>query len=172
MTRTKEILEDLRNSVVVTHQAGKGHKTISKEFGLHKSTVRHIVYKWRKFKTTVTLPKNGSPTKITPKARRLIVCQVAKEPRVTSKQLKAFLTVANVNVYEFIFRRTTKVCMTEFQEESHCSRKIIIARLQFAKDRVDKCCGPTHPGIRTAVSGVGGGHFNKGFKAMASSVSH
>ncbi len=106
MTRTKEISEDLRNSVVVTHQAGKGHKTISKGFGLHKSTVRHIACKWRKFNTTVTLPKSVSPTKITPKARRLIVCKVAMEPRVTSKQLKAFLTLANVNVHEFIIRRT------------------------------------------------------------------
>ncbi len=59
-----------------------------------------------KFNTTVTLPKSVSPTKITPKARRLIVCKVAMEPRVTSKQLKAFLTLANVNVHEFIIRRT------------------------------------------------------------------
>ncbi|KAI2657119.1 Sorting nexin-25 [Labeo rohita] len=37
-------------------KAGKGcYKTISKEFVLHKSTVRQIVYKWRKFKTTVIL---------------------------------------------------------------------------------------------------------------------
>ena len=32
----------------------KGYKTISKEFGLHQSTVRHIVYKLRKFTNTVT----------------------------------------------------------------------------------------------------------------------
>ncbi len=29
--------------------------------------VRQIVYKWRKFKTTVTFPRSGRPTKITPK---------------------------------------------------------------------------------------------------------
>ncbi len=33
--------------------ARKLYKTISKEFGLYKSTGRQIVYKWRKFKTTV-----------------------------------------------------------------------------------------------------------------------
>ncbi len=43
--------------------------TISKEFGLYKSTVRQIVYKWRKFKTTVTFPRSGRPTKITPKQK-------------------------------------------------------------------------------------------------------
>ncbi len=46
MWRTKEITEDLGNRVDVAHQARNGYKTISKEFGLHKSTVRQIVYKW------------------------------------------------------------------------------------------------------------------------------
>ncbi len=40
---------------------------MSKEFGLHKSSVRQIVYKWRKFKTTVTFLRSGRPTKITTK---------------------------------------------------------------------------------------------------------
>ncbi len=99
MARTKEISEDLRKRVVVAHQAGKCYKTIYKEF-------RQIVYKWRKFKTTVTLPRSGPPTKITLKARRVIVREVAKDLRVTSKQLKAFLTLADVNVHESTIRRT------------------------------------------------------------------
>ncbi len=53
--------------VDVTHQARKGYKTISKDFALHKSTVRQIVLKWRKFKTTVTFPRSGQPAKITQK---------------------------------------------------------------------------------------------------------
>ncbi len=64
MSRTKEITEDLGKRVDVAHQARKGYKTISKEFELHKSTVRQIVYKWRKFKITVTFPRSGRPTKI------------------------------------------------------------------------------------------------------------
>ncbi len=67
MSLTKEITEDLGKRVDVAHQARKGYKTISKEFGLHKSTVRQTVYKWRKFKTTVTFPRRGRPIKITPK---------------------------------------------------------------------------------------------------------
>ena len=70
---TSEISEDLRKRVVVVHQARKGFKAISKEFGLHQSTVRQIVYKWRKFKTTVTLPRSAPPTKNTLKARRVKV---------------------------------------------------------------------------------------------------
>ncbi len=63
----QEITEDLRKRVGVAHQARKGYKTISKEFGFHKFTVRQIVYKWRKFKTTVIFTRNGRPTKSTPK---------------------------------------------------------------------------------------------------------
>ncbi len=106
MSRTKEITEDLGKRVDVAHQARKGHKTISKGFGLHKSTVRQIVYKWRKFKTTVTFPEKWSTNKDHSKAERVIVCEVAKVPRVTSKQLKVFLTLANVNVHEPTIRRT------------------------------------------------------------------
>lgn len=65
MPRTKELSEELRKRIVDAHEAGKGYKIISKEFGLHRSTVRQIVYKWRIFKTTVTLPRSGRPTKIT-----------------------------------------------------------------------------------------------------------
>ncbi len=67
MSQTKEITEDLGKRVDVARQARKGYKTMSKEFGLHKSTVRQIVYKWREFKTTLTFPRSGRPTKITPK---------------------------------------------------------------------------------------------------------
>ncbi len=48
MSRTKEITEDLGKIIDVAHQARKGYKTISKVFGLHKCTVRQIVYIERK----------------------------------------------------------------------------------------------------------------------------
>ncbi len=52
------------------------------------------------------LPEKWSTNKDHSKAERVIVCEVAKVPRVTSKQLKAFLTLANVNVHEPTIRRT------------------------------------------------------------------
>ncbi len=91
MSRTKEITEDLGKGVDVAHQARKGYKTISKEFGLHKSTVRQIVYKW--IQDHCYLPEKRLTNKDQSKAERVIVCEVAKVPRVTSKQLKAFLTL-------------------------------------------------------------------------------
>ncbi len=52
------------------------------------------------------LHEKWSTNKDHAKAERVIVCKVAKIPRVTSKQLKAFLTLANVNVHESTIRRT------------------------------------------------------------------
>ncbi len=82
--------------VDVAHQARQGYKTISKEIGLHKYTVRQILYKLRKFETTVSFTRSGQTTKITPK----------QVPWETSEQLKAFFTLANVNVHEPTIRRT------------------------------------------------------------------
>ncbi len=79
------------------------------------------------------LPEMWSTNKDHSKAECAIVCEVAKVYWVTSRQLKAFLTLANVNVHEPTIRRTL-VCMAELQEESHCSPK---GKL-LAKDHVDK----------------------------------
>lgn len=42
MVWTYEISEDLRKIVVDAHQTGNGYKSISKGFGLHRSTIRQI----------------------------------------------------------------------------------------------------------------------------------
>ena len=60
MPRTKEIPEDLRKKVVDAYQSGKGYKAISKALGLHRTTVRAILSKWRKFGTVVNLKENNA----------------------------------------------------------------------------------------------------------------
>ncbi len=102
MSRTKEITEHLGNRVDVAHQARKGYKTISKEFGLHKSRLCTNGGNSRPLLPSREVVDNKDHSK----AERVIVCEVAKVPRVTSKQLKAFLTLANVNVHEPTIRRT------------------------------------------------------------------
>ncbi len=127
----KRLLQDLVKTVDVAHQA-RGYKTISKEFGLHKSTVRQM----EEIQDHRYLPEKCWTIKDHSKAERVIVCEVAKVPRVTCKQLKAFLAVANVNVHEPTIRRTLSNhgVHAELQEESHCSPK----RKLHAKDHVDK----------------------------------
>ncbi len=95
MLRSKEIQEQMRNKLVDMYQSGKGYKAISKALGLQRTTVRAIIHKWRKF-GTVNLPRNGRPTKITPRAQRRLIQEVIKEPRTTSKELQASLASRSV----------------------------------------------------------------------------
>lgn len=105
MPRSKETPEDVRMSVVNAHQSGEGYKTIAKRFGIHRSTVRQIVYKWKKFKTTETLPRSGRPTKLSQRAIRKIIQHVQKNPKTTSKDLQASLAAADVYVHDSTIRR-------------------------------------------------------------------
>lgn len=45
-------------------EAGKGYKCIVKDLGVHQSTVRQTVYKWRKFRTVAALTRSRHPVKI------------------------------------------------------------------------------------------------------------
>ncbi|KAK3569869.1 hypothetical protein QTP86_006738 [Hemibagrus guttatus] len=73
------------------YQSGKGYKAISKALGLPRTTVRAIIYKWRKHGTVENLPRSGRPTKITPRAQRQLIQEVTKDPTTTSKELQASL---------------------------------------------------------------------------------
>ncbi len=60
------------------------------------------------------------------KAERVIVCEVAEVPRVTSKQLKACLTLANVNVNEPSIRRTQSKKLSWVNTEQSCKKKATV----------------------------------------------
>ncbi|XP_016383721.1 protein lin-54 homolog [Sinocyclocheilus rhinocerous] len=80
---------------------------------------RQTLYKWRKFK---------------------IIVIVHEEPRVTSKQLKASLKLANINVHESTIRTTLNnygVHGRVATRKPLLSKKNFAACLQFAKDHVD-----------------------------------
>ncbi|KAK3571142.1 hypothetical protein QTP86_003094 [Hemibagrus guttatus] len=81
----------MRKKVIEIHQSGKGYKAISKALGLPQTTVRAIIYKWRKYGTVENLPRSGRPTKITPRVQRQLIQEVTKDPTTTSKELQASL---------------------------------------------------------------------------------
>ncbi|CAI9576007.1 unnamed protein product, partial [Staurois parvus] len=118
IVRSKEISEDLRKQVVDAHKSGKGYKRIAKDLGLHLSTVKRIIYKWKKFSTVATLPRSGRPTKISAKARHTILKHMRDNTRVTAKDLKASLALDNINVHESTIRKTlSKWCSWDFTME-------------------------------------------------------
>lgn len=140
MPRKKEISEDIKSRVVELHKSGKGYKLISKTLGIHQSTVRQILYKWREHGTVATLPRSGRPAKMTPKARRRILNEVKKNPGITAKGLKESLEVANISVSESTIRKTLNrqgfYCLT-LQRELCLAQKNTAACLQDAKEEPD-----------------------------------
>ncbi|KAK3564430.1 hypothetical protein QTP86_020368 [Hemibagrus guttatus] len=64
---------------LLIYQSGKGYKAISKALRLPRTTVRAIIYKWRKHGTVENLPRSGRPTKITPRAQRQLIQEVTKD---------------------------------------------------------------------------------------------
>ncbi|KAK3561379.1 hypothetical protein QTP86_033119 [Hemibagrus guttatus] len=48
MPKSKEIKKQMRKKVIEIYQSGKGYKAISKALKLPRTTVRAIIYKWRK----------------------------------------------------------------------------------------------------------------------------
>ena len=95
MPRTKEISVDLRLRIVDLHKGGKGYKSISKSLDVCQSTVRQIVYKWKKFQTVATLPRSDCPAKMTARAQR-----------VSAKDLQKSLEHANISVDKSTIRKT------------------------------------------------------------------
>ena len=85
MPRTKEISADLRLRIVDLHKAEKGYTSISKNLDVHQSTVRQIVYEWRKFSTVATLPRSGCSAKMTARPQHRMFNEVKKNPRVSVK---------------------------------------------------------------------------------------
>ncbi|KAK3513020.1 hypothetical protein QTP70_000182 [Hemibagrus guttatus] len=98
MPRSKEIQKQMKRKVIEIYQSGKGYKAISKALGLPRTTVRAIIYKWRKHGTVENLPRSGRPTKITPRAQRQLIQEVTKDPTTTFKELQASLASVKENV--------------------------------------------------------------------------
>ena len=140
MPRTKELSEDLRQKIIDLYKAKKGYKTISKTLSVHVSTVRKIVCKWRQFGTVATLPRSGRPVKITPKAQRVIINEVKKNPRVSAEDLRKSLKHADISVDTSTIRKTLNkngIHGRRPRRKPLLSKKNISARLEFAKKHLD-----------------------------------
>ena len=141
MPRSKELSEKLREKIMIAHKSGEGCKKIAQRFDVDVSTVRQIVYKWRYFKTTTTLLRNGRARKTSSRTARQLVVEVPKNPRVTSRELQSSLARADIHVHRFTMRRTLvqvglhgKVARKNLLlKTKHCA-----ARLKFAKTHLDK----------------------------------
>ena len=131
MPQTKEISEDPRLRIVDLHIAGKGYKSISKSLDVHHSTVRQIVYKWR---------RSGRPAKMTARAQRRMLNEVKKNLRVLAEDLKKSLEQPNISVDESTIRKTLNtngVHGRTPRKKPLLSKQNIDAGLKFPKVHLD-----------------------------------
>ncbi|KAM9392316.1 transcription factor BTF3 homolog 4-like isoform 2-T2 [Pholidichthys leucotaenia] len=87
----RELPKHQRDLIVQRYQSGEGYKRISKALSIPWNTVKTVIIKWRKYGTTVTLPRTGRPSKIDEKSRRRLVREAAKRLTATLKGLQEFL---------------------------------------------------------------------------------
>lgn len=109
MPRSNELPEEFKEKIILYHKTGKGYKSISKIMGLHKSTIRSIICKWKMLGTVMNLPRSGRPPKISPQAQRKIIQEVAKNPEITSKELQAILALSKVKVHQSTIRKRLEI---------------------------------------------------------------
>lgn len=124
MPRSKEIPEDVKEKIIFYYKSGKGYNAISKIMGLHRSTVRTIISKWKTLGTVMNLPRSGRPPKISTKVKRKIIKEVTKKPEITPKELQACLALAKVKVSEVTIRRTLGKLgyVREYETENQCKK--------------------------------------------------
>ncbi len=108
MSPTKQVISD-RGKEPKRHRWQNGEKTLG-ETRLSRGA-----------RGPKNLPRSGQPTKTTPRAQRRLIQEVIKEPRTTSKELQASLTLIKASVHDSTIRGWAKTaCMGEFQGKSYC----------------------------------------------------
>uniref|UniRef100_A0A803KFC9 Transposase Tc1-like domain-containing protein n=1 Tax=Xenopus tropicalis TaxID=8364 RepID=A0A803KFC9_XENTR len=85
---SKEHTRQVRDKVIEKFKAGLGYKKISKALNIPQSTVQAIIQKWKEYGTTVNLPRQGRPPKLTGQTRRALIRNAAKRPMVTLDELQ------------------------------------------------------------------------------------
>uniref|UniRef100_A0A803JX04 Transposase Tc1-like domain-containing protein n=1 Tax=Xenopus tropicalis TaxID=8364 RepID=A0A803JX04_XENTR len=138
--KSKEHTRQVRDKVIEKCKAGLGYKKISKALNIPRSTVPPIIQKWKEYGTTVNLPRQGRPPKLTGRTRRALIRNAAKRPMVTLGELQRSTAqvgesvhrttisraLHKVSLYGRVARR--KPLLTENHKKSH---------LQFATSHVE-----------------------------------
>ncbi|XP_019732732.1 histone-lysine N-methyltransferase NSD2 [Hippocampus comes] len=90
-TVRRELPQHQKDLIVQRYRSGEGYKRISKALNMPWNTVKTVVVKWRKYGTTVTLPRTGRPSKINEKMTRKLVREAAERPTETLKERQELL---------------------------------------------------------------------------------
>lgn len=84
---------DFIEANVAAHRSEKGYRDISKQFEVHRSTLRKIIHEWKTFKAS--FPKSGHSRKFTSRS-------VLRETAKKSRDFQASVGILNIKVHDSI----------------------------------------------------------------------
>uniref|UniRef100_A0AAR2IYW9 Transposase n=2 Tax=Pygocentrus nattereri TaxID=42514 RepID=A0AAR2IYW9_PYGNA len=138
--KSKEHTRQVRNMVLEKFKAGLGYKKISQALNISRSTVQSIIRKWKEYGTTVNLPRQGHPPKLTGRTRRSLIREAAKRPMVTLDEMQRATAQVGETVHRTTISRALHKCglygrvarRKPLLKENHKK-----SRLQFARSHVE-----------------------------------
>ena len=71
-----------------------------------RSTIKFVIQKWKEYGTTTNLPREGRPPILTNQARRALIRESTKRPKVTLKDLQSSTADIGVSVHRTTLSRT------------------------------------------------------------------
>ena len=104
--KTKELSKQVRDKVVDKYRSRLGYKKISKTLNIPQSSIESIIKKWKEYGTTTNLPREGRPPKLTDQARRVLIREATKRPKITLKELQSSTAEIGVSVQRTTLGRT------------------------------------------------------------------
>lgn len=105
MGKSKQLSQDIRKKIVELHKSGSSLGSISKQLSVPRASVQTVVYKYKNFGTTLTLPRSGRRHKLSPKDEKTLVQKVHLDPKMTTKKLADELEASGIKVCISTIRR-------------------------------------------------------------------
>ncbi|GFW66534.1 paired domain-containing protein [Trichonephila clavipes] len=121
--KTKEISLDMRKHFTELHKKGKSFREIGKFLKLSFTTVGYIVKKYLEIGSVENKPRSGDPSKLTSRAKRMIVRSATNKPMTSAQNIaNELLSLCHHVTFRCLLRQSEMYC-TALVCESQNSQK-------------------------------------------------
>ena len=125
-----ELSNEQRAGILSALEAGESKSKIAQRFRCSRQTIYNTISRWDKHESIQSLPRSGTPKKLTPRQERQLLRIVRANPSIKYAQLKA--QVAGINVkYHTIWRLMKKHYIRKWIAKKRLKLKLEHARLRL-----------------------------------------